>query len=362
MKVVRFHLICESLYDKWKSGFMKKNIIGILYFFVHFIIEVTSFYIVTYYSTTTVAWILALAYDFFAFVPQGFFGFLKDKGFAINFAVVGMICSFISLLLLYFDVFPAIVIFLVGLGNAMIHIEGAYDSLASSEGKMSPSAIFVAGGSFGVVIGQILSMYHIHVFYVLFLHLLMIIPLLFVRKYKSFIQRKNFSLYHYDNPNLSSFVVIFFTILVVIIRAYMGYGIPTAWNKTIFQTFLLYSFMGIGKALGGIFIDRFGIRKTAFISTIGSLLFLLFGDSIMVISLLGVMLFSMTMAITLGLLVSRLNQYPGVAFGLTTIGLFLGTLPVFFVRVHSLLINCILVIIFTIFCAILLSKICRKEV
>ena len=77
MKVVRFHLICESLYDKWKSGFMKKNIIGILYFFVHFIIEVTSFYIVTYYSTTTVAWILALAYDFFAFVPQGFFGFLK---------------------------------------------------------------------------------------------------------------------------------------------------------------------------------------------------------------------------------------------------------------------------------------------
>lgn len=127
---------------------MKKNIIGILYFFIHFIIEVTSFYIVSYYSTTTVAWILALAYDFFAFVPQGFFGFLKDKGFTINFAIVGMICSFVSLLLLYFDAFPAIVILLAGLGNAMIHIEGAYDSLASSKGKMSPSAIFVAGGFF----------------------------------------------------------------------------------------------------------------------------------------------------------------------------------------------------------------------
>ena len=341
---------------------MKKNIIGILYFFIHFIIEVTSFYIVSYYSTITVAWILALAYDFFAFVPQGFFGFLKDKGFTINFAIVGMICSFVSLLLFSFDAFPAIVILLVGLGNAMIHIEGAYDSLASSKGKMSPSAIFVAGGSFGVITGQLLVMYHIPIFYVLFLHLLMIIPLLFVRKYKSFIQKQNFTFYHYDNPNLSSLVILFLAVLVVIIRAYMGYGIPTAWNKTVFQTVLLYSFMGSGKALGGIFIDRIGIRKTALISTLGSLPLLVFGDSIMVMSLLGVMLFSMTMAITLGLLVSRLNKYPGVAFGFTTIGLFLGSLPVFFVQIQSLLINCILVIIFTILCAIILSKICRKEV
>ena len=141
----------------------------------------------------------------------------------------------------------------------------------------------------------------------------------------------------------------------------MGYGIPTTWNKTLIQTILLYCSMGIGKAMGGILIDSIGIKKTAILSTIGSLPFLLFGNNVMAISLIGIMMFSMTMAVTLGLIVSEIKKYPGVAFGFTTIGLFLGSLPVFVFRINSILINCLMVTILTVASVIVLSVICRKE-
>ena len=65
------------------------------------------------------------------------------------------------------------------------------------------------------------------------------------------------------------------------------------------------------------------MRKTAIISTLCALPFLIIGDNLMLVSIIGVMFFSMTMSITLGLLASVLKQTPGLAFGLTTIGLFL---------------------------------------
>ena len=119
--------------------------------------------------------------------------------------------------------------------------------------------------------------------------------------------------------------------------------------------------MGIGKAMGGIFTDAYGMRKTAIASILVSVPFLLCGDSVMFISLIGIMLFSMTMAITLGLLTSVLKKAPGLAFGITTIGLFLGTLPIFFIKITSFLINAILIIILTFICLIIALIVIRKE-
>ena len=146
---------------------------------------------------------------------------------------------------------------------------------------------------------------------------------------------------------------------IVIVRAYMGYGIPTSWNKTAIQTVALYFAMGIGKLMGGILSDTFGAKKIALISIIGALPFLLFGDNLMMISLIGVLLFSLTMPITLGILVSVLKRTPGLAFGLTTIGLLLGTLPIFFVR-FSTKINCVIILVLTIICVLIINKVMRK--
>jgi hypothetical protein len=119
--------------------------------------------------------------------------------------------------------------------------------------------------------------------------------------------------------------------------------------------------MGVGKCLGGIMCDLIGIRKTAILSIVCSLPFLLFGDKVMLVSLFGIMLFSMTMSVTLGILVSTLKKAPGLAFGLTTIGLFLGTAPIFFIKFTTLLANCILITVLTIICLYMVLKITPKE-
>lgn len=338
-----------------------KNILGILYFIIHFIIEITSFYIVSSYIDTNLVWILALMYDFFAFVPQGIFGYLKDKGIKTNFTIIGMILSTLSLILLYFNLNAILVILVLSIGNCMIHIQGAETTLRTSNGQMAPSAIFVSGGSFGVITGKILAMYNVPIPFVIIINLLMLIPIAICNKYVYLIDDKNLEKYNFSNKNINSKVIITLAVFVVIVRAYMGYGIPTTWNKTLIQTILLYCSMGIGKAMGGILIDSIGIKKTAILSTIGSLPFLLFGNNVMAISLIGIMMFSMTMAVTLGLIVSEIKKYPGVAFGFTTVGLFLGSLPVFVFRINSILINCLMVTILTVASVIVLSIICRKE-
>lgn len=338
-----------------------KNILGILYFIIHFIIEITSFYIVSSYIDTNLVWILALMYDFFAFVPQGIFGYLKDKGIKTNFTIIGMILSTLSLILLYFNLNAILVILVLSIGNCMVHIQGAETTLRTSNGQMAPSAIFVSGGSFGVITGKILAMYNVPIPFVIIINLLMLIPIAICNKYVYLIDDKNLEKYNFSNKNINSKVIITLAVFVVIVRAYMGYGIPTTWNKTLIQTILLYCSMGIGKAMGGILIDSIGIKKTALLSTIGSLPFLLFGNNVMAISLIGIMMFSMTMAVTLGLIVSEIKKYPGVAFGFTTVGLFLGSLPVFVFRINSILINCLMVTILTVASVIVLSVICRKE-
>lgn len=340
---------------------MKRNSIGILYFFIHFIIEITSFYIITTYTSSNLVWMLALLYDFLAFVPQGLFGYLKDRGVNLNFSLVGLVLSTLALILLYFKLNPIIVVLVISIGNCLIHVEGAEEALRSSGGKMTPSALFVSGGSFGLITGKLLSKYNVNVLYIIIINLLMIIPLILTRKYKYLIDNKNLEKYNYANKSINYKIIIFYATLVVIIRSYMGYGIPTSWNKTVLQTIMLFCFMGTGKALGGILIDHIGIRKTAFISTLGSLPFLIFGNNLMFVSLIGIMFFSMTMAITLGLIVSVIKKYPGIAFGFTTLGLFLGTLPIFFYRVDSFIVNSIIVTTLTLVCVIILSVICRKE-
>ena len=338
-----------------------KNILGYLYFIIHFIAEITSFYILTLYTNNDLIWILALLYDFIAFVPQGLLGYLRDKGLKINFATIGLLLTTLSLLLFNFNINEILVILILSIGNCMIHIQGAETTLRSSKGKISPSAIFVSGGSFGVITGKVLATYNIPIYLIIIINLLMIIPIIICNKYSHLINDKNLDKYNFSNKKINSKTIIALAVFVVIVRSFMGYGIPTTWNKTLIQAVYLYCAMGLGKAIGGLLIDSIGIKKTALISTIGALPFLLLGNNIMTISLIGIMMFSMTMAITLGIIVSELKKYPGVAFGLTTLGLFLGALPIFFFRINTVLTSYIIITSLTTLSTIILIKICRKE-
>ncbi len=334
---------------------------GWMYFAVHFLIEFTTFYLMTAYLSDGAAWYIALFFDFFAFVPQGIYGYIRDMGAKLNFALLGTVLTTAALVMSAAALPPMTVILVLTLGNGMIHVEGAEATLRSSGGRIAPAALFVCGGSFGLIAGKLASWNGVPVFVVILTNLLMLAPILISARRVGGPGIRSAEGFDFQNRRVPAAAVAAAAVIVVAVRAYMGYGIPTSWNKTVPQTVALFCFMGVGKALGGVLTDRIGIRRTALISTLAALPFLIFGDTLMLVSLVGVMLFSMTMAVTLALIVSVMKRFPGVAFGLTTVGLFLGTFPVAIHRASSFLENCVIVAALTIVSALILLIICKKE-
>ena len=333
---------------------------GYLYFYIHLINEVACFYFLgSIIGNFTYLWIISLLYDVLAFLPQGIIGYLCDKNKKIKIDLIGIFGLVLALLLLGLkkDI-KYLSLIILCIGNAFIHVSGAVKTIGCSNGKLSHSAIYVAGGSFGIIIGKILASLNIP-FWIIILMVLSTIPfVLLARTYK---ENDNYKKYSYHNNKLPLNVIIFLAIIVIIIRGYMGYGIPTSWNKSTLQAILLYSFMGLGKAVGGILADNFGVKKIALLSASISLPFLLLGNNYMILSLIGIMFFSMNMSITLYLIISALKNTPGLAFGLTTIGLFLGTLPVFFIQIKNIGLNSIIITLLTIISLIILKTIIKGE-
>ena len=353
--------------SKLKEVLYTENIgSGYLYFYIHLITEIVCFYVLSrLFGYGLFLWTAPFLYDSLAFVPQSIIGYVSDKFPKISFGLIGIFLLTIGLITFSLNLLPGSYteLIILCLGNACIHVNGAEVTLRSSKGKLSHSAIFVAGGSFGVIIGKLLGDTPISFWIITILALTTIPFILLAECYRKDAdkQKNPCKKFNYYNENIDKFTIVLLAVLIVIVRGYMGYGIPTSWNKTTLQAILLYFTMGFGKAMGGILSDIFGIRKTAIISILLSLPFLLVGDNLMIISLIGVLLFSMTMSITLGILVSVLKDTPGLAFGLTTIGLFLGTAPIFFFKINSNITNGIVITLLTTLCLFVVLKIIRKE-
>lgn len=354
--------IVKKIMTVLKDGKLKS---GYLYFYVHFVVEVLCFYSLTkLLGDTPFLWFAPLLYDCLAFTPQSLIGYLKDKIAKIDVSYIGLALLILGLILLNMtNLNPYISLLALCLGNACLHVDGAEVTLKTGCGLLSPSAIFVSGGSFGVITGKLIANTNLSPWYLVILGLTAIPFIVLSHIYESEINDKGKTCKNFDyaNPSIPPRLIILGSVFIVIVRGYMGYGLPTSWNKTILETIILYCAMGFGKALGGILSDAYGIRTVAIGSSILSLPFLILGDNMMFISLIGVLLFSMTMSITLAILVSVLKRTPGLAFGLTTIGLFLGTVPIFFFKITSTFINCAIIVVFTLLCTSIFKFILRGD-
>lgn len=348
MKVLRSIFVCKNI------------VVGYLYAYVHFVTEIICFYVLSrVIGNSIVLWLTPFIYDMLAFVPQSAIGYFNDLHPKIPLAMIGLITMIIGLILFEETNINYLPIIIISLGNSMTHVGGAEATLRVSDGQMRHSAFFVAGGTFGIVIGKILASINVN-YLLIVLIVISAIPFSLLAdeyKYENLKNKIACEKFNYSKKNINPMLIILIATFVVMVRGYMGYGIPISWNKTLSQTIILYFTMGTGKALGGILIDKIGMKKTALISTICALPFLIFGDNVMIVSIIGVMFFSMTMAITLGLIVSVLKNKPGLAFGYTTIGLFLGTIPIFFVKTTNMYLNAAILTILTFICLFCLNYI-----
>ena len=325
-----------------------KNRVAISYFFIHGLLEFVCFgYLFTFFANKGLPWLIALSYDFIAFMPQGIIGDLHHRLRKLPLGSIGFVLLLSSLLTISLNRYLSLA--LIAIGNAFIHEDGAIATALTSKGKLFPGALFVAGGSFGLIIGQLLGTRGLPLFILIVAAIIM--EILIIITSKSYDQEGDCPLFALTKENLNSSTVIIVALLVVIARSYIGYAIPIGWKKEVWQALLLFFIMGLGKAGGGYLSDRFGARKVGVLSTIICIPFLLFGKNIMIISIIGVFLFSLTMSITFGMCLSVISNNPGLAFGITTIGLFLGSLPVFIVYPTEQ-INVILIVSLSLFSAL----------
>ena len=336
---------------------VSKNVTGILYGLIHFSVEATCFYMLgTVMPDSGYLWILALVYDTLAFVPQTIFGSFSDKHPNYNLGAIGAIAVIVAL----FIPGKILAVSIIAIGNALVHISGAQATLRGSDGKSTPAAVFVGAGSIGVMTGKLIAKYSA-IYVIAAVTVLMLISFIIMIILPRYSTPCNTYAYGFKvNKKLSVNKVVLLMFIAVVARSYLSYAIPLSWNKSIWQTVLLFVAMGVGKMLGGVVSDIIGVKKTAIISLCIALPLMISGDKLMTISLIGVTFFSMTMPLTLSTLVAVMPHNPGTAFGITTLGLFTGALPIFFVRIDNLFVNIAIVAVLTLL-ALYSFIICLKE-
>jgi len=299
-----------------------------IYSVTHFLVDFAcAFLMFRSIAGTADGYLCVLLYNFCAFAMQMPLGVIADK---LNrnylFAIVG---CFLVAAAYGVAMFPIAAVVVVGIGNAMFHIGGGIDVLNISEKKLSALGVFVSPGAFGIYFGAMLGRGDGFSVVLILLALIAAASLIFIL-YKA--QRgtypKNavFSLEGIGSPRLLVAIACLF--LVVCLRSFVGLSLDFSWKGIGYWGTVLICAVVFGKTIGGFAADRFGLGKTAFVSLgVTAILFLF--SAIPLAGVTAVLLFNMTMPMTLWAMARILPGAKGLAFGLLTFGLFLGFLPVY---------------------------------
>jgi len=333
-----------------------------LMFIMHMMVEIICFTLLAMLKHIGLieAALISMLFDIVAFCPQFIFGIIHEKYKKLDLGTTGVVLMLLSIIIANPNkdsIINTFAIILVAIGNAILHECGAIQTTLLSKAKLFPSALFVGGGSFGVVIGQTLGNLGISKWWLLVPIIICVLTIITTNK--DWLNNDEYPIFNIVVSKVPVMTIIIVAFTVTLTRSYIGYAIPISWKKELWQSFLLFFTMGIGKAFGGFVADKIGAYKTALITTLGSIPFLIAGENLMIVSIIGIFLFSMTMSITFGMLLSIIGKNPGLAFGITTVALACGVLPVFFIKLSTMT-NIIVIIFASLMCAFLLSKTLRK--
>jgi len=289
------------------------------------------------------AWYLLL-YNFCAFALQMPFGILLDllsqrgkrKEWQRNldlpflYAVLGVLLTLLGAVS-----HPVV----LGTGNALFHIGGGVGTIRedfSHHWGGKALGIFVAPGAFGLYVGAQAAGQMGNHLPVLFLTvggvmavLLLILGYSLFRGAGSSQSAAPHAIRQEKRFGAEESVILLGCFFVVILRSYVGMAVTFPWKTTMFLGVISVLAVVAGKMLGGIFAAQLGRKSTVFVSlTLSAVCFWFCNYTVFGIAAL--LLFNMTMPVTLYLLIERFRGLPGFCFGFLTFGLFLGFLPVYF--------------------------------
>ena len=310
---------------------MKAKMVGV-YSLAHFIVDLCCAVLVTNLVTTKMGngmplFIAIILYNFFAFAVQLPVGIVADK---VN---KNGLCAAIGCLIVAlsyaFSSWGTISCIIAGIGNSMFHVGGGIDILNISDKKASLSGIFVSTGAMGIFLGSKSASVGFHAFYlpVIVLILMAFFIYLVYRQIKDTVKNEPVIV-----PNLSKkeIIAIVCFMITVVIRGYAGFIFTFEWKQSFVLALIsIFAVVG-GKMLGGIIGDRIGLLKISILSLVSAAILFIFAFHNSIMGILAILCFNMTMPITLIELSNILNKNKGMAFGLLTVALFVGAVPVFF--------------------------------
>lgn len=262
-------------------------------------------------------------YNVLAFGLQVPFGLLLDKyQYQKPAAIAGILLVFTAFMITQM---PLLTIILAGTGNAIFHTGGGQVALNIKYKKATIPGIFVAPGGIGLALGIYLSVSGIK-----FNPYIFPISLLITTTLITLIKLPPLSVIKENSGRYNFFLIIIFLIMISIsIRSVIGLTIVFPWKNNLYLLILLTLSIAIGKALGGVFADRFGFMKTGLTGLIISMPLLAFGSANPYAGLAGIFAFNLTMPVTLVAISNILPGRAAFSFGLSTFALLIGALPSF---------------------------------
>ena len=264
----------------------------------------------------------ALVYNALAFALQPLLGLAIDRLDAPRAAGVAgclITAAAVPLALLAHVVVPALVV--AGLGNAVFHLGGGIVSLRHSPGKATAPGIFVAPGAAGLFVGAAIARAGGPVWpFAALLLVLAVAVALFGRSRHAPVAATVSSAR--ARPGIEWAILL--VMVVVALRAFTGGAIGFVWKVVPTLAVALVIAVVLGKMLGGVVADRFGLRAAAIGALVVSLPLLVLGYGAPVAGVAGILVFNMTMPVTLVAIATPLPGHEGFAFGLTCLALFAG--------------------------------------
>jgi FSR family fosmidomycin resistance protein-like MFS transporter len=307
--------------------------------FSHFCVDFACFWFLFARAMTaelplqTAAFVF-LAYNILAFGLQPAIGYLIDAHPKIPAGLIG--CGAVAAGVMTSTLLiPALL--LLAVGNAFFHIGGGIDSL--SGGGMTRSGVFVSTGALGVALGTLAGRAGQPLWLPLALLLLsaLLIVALVPRPRAAPEKPRAFWGGVADVASSLPFAALLLLVgLSVVVRSFVGASLVLPWRSASALYGIAPALCAFaGKAAGGILGDRLGARNVGVLGLLLSLPCLALGAAIPLAAMAGLALFNLTMPVTLCALASRLPGRPGLAFGLSTLALLLGSVPTFFFKLPA---------------------------